>query len=59
MHMLVTGSAASIGSHTVERLLASDAELPGLAEAVLRDGITDQKQIKLMIKNWKADHLRA
>ena len=37
---------------------ASDAELPTLAQAVLRDGVTDQKQIKLMIKDWKADHQR-
>lgn len=38
---------------------AGDAELPELAQTVLRDGITDQKQIKLLIKDWKADHLRA
>ena len=37
---------------------ASDAELPDLAQVVLRDGITDKKQIKLMIKNWNADHQR-
>ena len=46
-------------SQLVALRFASDAELPELAQAVLRDGITDQKQIKLMIKNWKADHLRA
>jgi hypothetical protein len=38
---------------------ASDAELPGLAESVLRDRITDKKAIKLKIKNWTADDLRA
>lgn len=38
---------------------ASDAELPQLAETVLRDRITDQKAIKLMIKNWTPDDARA
>ena len=38
---------------------ASDAELPALAETVLRDKITDQKTIKQMIKNWQGDFLRA
>ena len=38
---------------------ASDAELPELAQTVLRDRITDKKAIKLMIKNWTADDHRA
>ncbi len=38
---------------------ASDAELPDLAVAVLRDHIHDKKVIKQMIKDWQADHLRA
>lgn len=38
---------------------ASDAELPDLAVAVLRDHIHDKKVIKQMIKDWNADHLRA
>jgi len=37
---------------------ASDAELPDLAVAVLRDHIHDKKVIKQMIKDWTADHLR-
>ena len=37
---------------------ASDAELAALAEAVLRDGVTDKKTIKSMIKVWNPDHLR-
>lgn len=37
---------------------ASDAELPDLAQAVLRDGLRDKNQIKRLIKNWKADHQR-
>lgn len=38
---------------------ASDAELPDLAQTVLRDRITDRKAIKLMIKNWTPDDHRA
>jgi hypothetical protein len=38
---------------------ASDAELPGLAEQVLRDNIQDSKAIKQLINTWVADHLRA
>jgi hypothetical protein len=38
---------------------ASDAELPDLATAVLRDHIHDRKVIKQMIKDWQGDHLRA
>lgn len=59
----------SIGLHprivdfTPEQLVAlrfaSDAELPELAQVVLRDRITSKKVIKLMIKDWNADHLRA
>ncbi len=37
---------------------ASDAELPELAETVLRDGIKDRNAIKKMVKTWEADHLR-
>jgi hypothetical protein len=37
---------------------ASDSELSALAEAVLRDRITDKKTIKSMIKVWNADHHR-
>lgn len=38
---------------------AGDAELPELARKVLTDKVSDQKAIKLMVKNWRADHLRA
>jgi len=37
---------------------ASDAELASLAEAVLRDQVTDKKTIKSMIKVWNPDHHR-
>lgn len=38
---------------------ASDAELPALARRVLEERIADQKVIKGMIKEWRADYLRA
>jgi hypothetical protein len=38
---------------------ASDTELPELARKVLTDRITDSKAIKQMVKNWRADYLRA
>ena len=38
---------------------ASDEELPDLCRAVLRDNIREAKTIKKMIRNWKADYLRA
>lgn len=54
---------ARSGEFTVSQLVAlrfaSDAELPGLARKVLSEKIDDRKQIKQMVQNWKADHLRA
>ena len=38
---------------------ASDGELPELARKVLSEKIKDSKAIKQMIKNWRADYLRA
>jgi hypothetical protein len=38
---------------------ASDGELPELARTVLDQRITDQRAIKQMVTNWRADHLRA
>jgi hypothetical protein len=37
---------------------ASDAELADLAQAVLRDRISDKNTIKSMIKVWYPDHCR-
>lgn len=37
---------------------ASDAELPELAAAVLRDNTQNRDAIKKMVKNWRADDLR-
>jgi len=38
---------------------ASDAELPELCTRVLNDRINDRREIKKMIKNWRADLIRA
>ena len=38
---------------------ASDAELPALARKVLDEKMKDRKAIKQLIKNWRADYLRA
>jgi len=38
---------------------ASDGELPELARRVLEEKMTDRKAIKKMVKNWRADYLRA
>ncbi len=38
---------------------ASDAELPSLVAAVVKDNIQDADAIKKMVKDWQADDLRA
>ena len=38
---------------------ASDGELPELARKVLTDRIKSTRTIKRMVKNWRADYLRA
>jgi len=52
-----------IGEFTPKQLVAlrfaSDEELPALARKVLDDKMTDQKAIKQLVKNWRADYLRA
>ena len=52
-----------IGEFTVKQLVAlrfaSDAELPELARQVLDGKIEDQKAIKRMVREWRADYQRA
>lgn len=38
---------------------ASDAELPGLVREILDGKLTTSKEIKLRVKNWQSDWLRA
>lgn len=37
---------------------ASDGELAGLTRQVLDEGLTDRKEIKRRIRDWRGDHLR-
>lgn len=54
---------ARIGEFSCGQLIAlrfaSDAELPELARKVLTDKIEEGKAIKKLVKNWRADYLRA
>jgi hypothetical protein len=54
---------ARIGELTVSQFVslrfASDAELAGLTRKVLDEKLNDRKAIKRMIKDWRADELRA
>ncbi|MFM9014577.1 MAG: DUF6526 family protein [Gemmatimonadota bacterium] len=38
---------------------ASDAELPGLVERVLKGELVRAKDVKAAVKDWQADYLRA
>ena len=44
---------------TVALRFASDAELPDLARKVLDEKIQDQKAIKRLVRDWRADFQRA
>jgi hypothetical protein len=54
---------ARIGELTVKQMVAlrfaSDGELPDLARQVLDGKRQDQKAIKKMVRQWRADHQRA
>ena len=46
-------------SQIIALRFASDAELPGLVEKTLNGEFAKPKEIKLAIKDWRPDHLRA
>jgi hypothetical protein len=52
-----------VDEFTVKQLVAlrfaGDDELPALARTVVEGKIEDQKTIKKMVANWRADHQRA
>ena len=54
---------ARIGELGVKQIVAlrfaSDAELPDLARKVLDENIQDQKAIKRLVRDWRADFQRA
>jgi uncharacterized membrane protein YciS (DUF1049 family) len=54
---------ARAGELSLDQILAlrfaSDAELPGLTRRVLQEQLADRKAIKLLVTDWRADHLRA
>lgn len=54
---------ARAGELSVRQIIAlrfaSDAELPGLMRKVLDQKAADGKALKMMITDWRADHLRA
>jgi L-asparagine transporter-like permease len=60
--LLPEGLQPRINEFTINQLVAlrfaSDAELPELAEKVLRDNLNSRKAIKQMIRNWRADNQR-
>jgi hypothetical protein len=60
--LLPAGLKARIGEFTIGQLVAlrfaSDAELPELAEKVLRDNLIDRKAIKRMVRDWRPDEQR-
>lgn len=50
------------GELTTDQLIglrfASDQEMPGLVRRVLDEGITRRKDVKVLVKDWRADHQR-
>jgi hypothetical protein len=62
-NVLPVDMRARILEFTPEQLIAlrfaSDEELPALSKKVLDEKISARKPIKLLIKNWQGDYLRA
>jgi Family of unknown function (DUF6526) len=64
LHQLLAGDAKlRINDLTPRQLVAlrfaSDAEMPALVNEVLTGKLASSKEIKLRVKNWQADQLRA
>ncbi|HEY6211324.1 MAG TPA: DUF6526 family protein [Vicinamibacterales bacterium] len=64
LHQLLAGDLkARIGDLTPRQLVAlrfaSDEELPGLVQEVLAGKLASSKEIKMRVKNWQGDWLRA
>ena len=64
LHQLLAGDAKlRINDLTPRQLVAlrfaSDAEMPALVSEVLAGKLASSKEIKLRVKNWQADQLRA
>jgi hypothetical protein len=61
--LLPSDMQARIPEFTLDQLIsmrfACDVELPALARKVLDEKMNDRKAIKLLIKDWQADWLRA
>ncbi len=56
---LLSRTAALTPKQLVALRFASDAELPQLVVDVLAGKLSSQKEIKLQVRQWEADHLRA
>jgi len=63
LRQVLASMHSRIADFTIGQLVAlrfaSDAELPGLCTTVLDDRIDDRRKIKKMIRNWRADLIRA
>jgi hypothetical protein len=61
--LLPTDLQGRIDDFSVKQLVAlrfaGDDELPSLARKVLDERLEDQKAIKRLVKNWRADYQRA
>lgn len=60
--LLPSDLKARIPEFSTDQLIAlrfaSDAELRELARRVLEEGLTDRKEIKILIREWRPDHER-
>ncbi len=61
--LLPAARHADIAKITVRQCVglrfASDAELPGLVDRIVKGELTDEKSVKAAIKDWQADWVRA